>query len=120
MPNGNRAKVEKSKIERKFLITRDSFRAVSSSLNWATGVYPRKLVGEHVVSGLAQRDAFLLSSFTELKQKRGTFCCLREVSTYEENLTSFGRQNICLILSRLRSYESGPEPAVAVLLSKFW
>ena len=58
--------------------------------------------------------------FTELKQKLGTFCCVREVSTYEENLARFGGQNICLILSHLRSYESGPAPAVAVLLSKFW
>jgi len=39
--------IEKSKIERKFLITRDSFRAVSSNPNRTTGVYLRKLVGAY-------------------------------------------------------------------------
>jgi hypothetical protein len=112
--------IDKSKTEHKFLITRYSFPAVSSNLNWATGVYPRKLVWSARVSGLPGGTAWILSAFTESKQKLGTFCCVREFSTYEENLARLGGQNICLILSHLRSYESGPAPAVAVLLSKFW
>jgi hypothetical protein len=70
------------------------------------------------VSGKYTRGtAWIPSAFTELKERRGTFCCVREVSTYEENLARFSGWNICLILSHLRSYKSGPVPAVAVLLS---